>query len=148
VDAASARVLAVPAAAPPTTTEPLVADRARPPPSRGSDGVKLKVTNIEAMRGDATGGTYVHIYGSRFLADADGNDAPTTAKIYFGAQQGRIVRFPSDSEVILIAPGGIVGETVDILVMSEGRGEITIPRAFSVHDANDEQDTERVERKK
>jgi hypothetical protein len=104
----------------------------------GSNDPKLKVTNIEPPRGDSTGGTYVHIYGNRFLTDANGNDAPTNAKIYFGGQPGRIVRFPNDSEMVVIAPGGTVGETVDILITFEGRGEITVPKAFTFYQKQDE----------
>jgi hypothetical protein len=107
--------------------------------SCGSNDTKLKVTNIEPPRGDSTGGTYVHIYGNRFLTDANGNDMPTNAKIYFGGQPGKIVRFPNDSEMVVIAPGGTVGESVDILITFEGRGEITIPKAFSFYLKQDEQ---------
>jgi hypothetical protein len=107
--------------------------------SCGSRDPKLKVTNIEPPKGDAAGGTYVHIYGNSFLTDAQGNDMPTNAKIYFGGQPGKIVRFPNDAEMIVIAPGGKVGDSVDVLITFEGRGEITIPKAFSFYEKKEEQ---------
>ncbi len=92
---------------------------------------KLKVTNIDPDKGDADGGAYVRIHGNRFLTDDNGNPAPANAKIYFGSRQGTIVRFASDDEIIAQAPGGKIGDTVDVLITFEGRGEIKIPKAFT-----------------
>jgi len=39
--------------------------------------------------------------------------------------------FASDDEIIAQAPGGKVGETVDVLITFEGRGEIKILKAFT-----------------
>ena len=83
----------------------------------------LKVTGVEPETGDANGETYVRILGNRFIADGARN-----AKVYFGSHQGTVVRFASDSELIVQAPGGKVGDTVDILVMFEPGGEIKIPK--------------------
>jgi hypothetical protein len=95
------------------------------------EDTKLKVTNIDPEKGDADGGAYVRIHGNRFLTDDNGNPAPANAKIYFGSRQGTIVRFASDDEIIAQAPGGKVGDTVDVLITFEGRGEIKIPKAFT-----------------
>ena len=92
------------------------------------------MTSIEPAKGASDGTSYVHIYGNRFLTDANGNDAPTNAKIYFGGVQGRIQRFPNDSEMVVLAPPGKAGDTVDLLIIFEGRGEITIPKAFTYYD--------------
>src|SRR5262249_5964961 len=83
----------------------------------GNNDTKLKVTGIEPEKGDAEGGTYVRIKGNRFIADG-----PRTAKVYFkdstgGARQGTVVRWASDSEMIVEAPGGKPNSTVDILVI-------------------------------
>ena len=67
----------------------------------GNKDTKLKVTGIEPEKGDAEGGTYVRIKGNRFIADGARN-----AKVYFGSRQGTVVRFASDSELIVEAPGG------------------------------------------
>jgi hypothetical protein len=100
----------------------------------GSDDPKLKVTSIEPPRGASDGTSYIHIYGNRFLTDANGNDAPSNAKIYFGGTQGKITRFPNDGEMIVQAPAGKAGDVVDLLIVFEGRGEITIPKAFTYYD--------------
>ena len=96
-----------------------------------STDTKLKVTNIDPDKGAADGGAYVRIHGNRFLTDDNGNPAPANAKIFFGSRQGTIVRFASDDEIIAQAPGGKVGETVDVLITFEGRGEIKILKAFT-----------------
>src|SRR5271169_1274929 len=73
---------------------------------------KLAVTSIEPTMGDADGGTYVRIVGSRFIADG-----ARSAKVYFGTHQGTVIRFVSDSELIVEAPGGKVNDKVDVLVV-------------------------------
>lgn len=92
----------------------------------GSEDKKLKVTGIEPERGDVEGGTYVRIKGNRFIADGARN-----AKVYFGSRQGTVVRFASDSELIVEAPGGKPNEKVDVLIIFEPGGELKIPNAFT-----------------
>jgi hypothetical protein len=92
----------------------------------GSEDTKLKVTGLEPEKGDFMGGTYVRIYGNRFIADGARN-----AKIYFGSRQGTVVRTASDSEMIVEAPGGKVGETVDVLIIFEPGGELKISKGFT-----------------
>ena len=78
----------------------------------GDDDPKLKVTNLSPDKGDTDGGTYVVIKGNRFI-----KDGPRNAKVYFGSRQGSIVRFQSDSELIVQAPGGKPDEVVDVLII-------------------------------
>ncbi|MEO8554583.1 MAG: IPT/TIG domain-containing protein [Kofleriaceae bacterium] len=92
----------------------------------GSSDTKLKVTGIEPEKGDIEGGTYVRIKGNRFIADGARN-----AKVYFGSRQGTVVRFASDSELIVEAPGGKPNENVDVLIIFEPGGELKIPKAFT-----------------
>src|SRR4051812_36784348 len=87
---------------------------------------KLKVTGIEPEKGDVDGGTYVRIKGNRFIADGARN-----AKVYFGSRQGTVVRFASDSELIVEAPGGKPNEQVDVLIIFEPGGELKIPNGFT-----------------
>jgi hypothetical protein len=87
---------------------------------------RLSVKAIEPAKGDADGGTYCRITGSRFIADG-----PRSAKVYFGSRQGTIVRFASDTELIVEAPGGSAGATVDVLVIFEPGGELKMPHAFT-----------------
>ncbi|HSK03783.1 MAG TPA: IPT/TIG domain-containing protein [Kofleriaceae bacterium] len=91
----------------------------------------LKVTGLEPDRGDINGDTHVIIKGNRFVADG-----PRKADVYFGTQQtgyrkGTVVRFASDKQLIVKAPGGKVGEVVDVLVMFEPGGQLRIPNAFT-----------------
>ena len=97
----------------------------------GSEDTKLKVTGIEPEKGDVNGGTYVRIKGNRFLADGARN-----AKVYFGTRQGTVIRFASDSELIVEAPGGKVNEKVDILIIFEPGGEMKIKNGFEFVEKN------------
>ena len=94
----------------------------------------LKVSGIEPDKGDTDGGTYVRIKGNGFLVDSKGNSAPANAKVYFGSRQGEVVRFASSEELIVQAPGGKTNETVDVLIIFEGRGELKIPKGFTFID--------------
>jgi hypothetical protein len=95
----------------------------------GSSDTKLKVTGVEPDKGDVQGGTFVRIRGNRFTADGARN-----AKIYFGSRQGTVERFASDSEMIVVAPGGKANETVDLMLTFEPGGEIKIPKGFTFVD--------------
>ena len=92
----------------------------------GSEDTKLKVTGIEPEKGDVNGGTYVRIKGNRFIADGARN-----AKVYFGSRQGTVIRFASDSELIVEAPGGKPNEVVDVLIIFEPGGELKINKGFT-----------------
>jgi hypothetical protein len=97
----------------------------------GSADTKLKVTGIEPERGDVDGGTYVRIKGNRFIADG-----PRSAKVYFGSRQGTVVRFQSDSELIVEAPGGKPNEVVDVLIIFDPGGQLKIPNGFTFVEKN------------
>lgn len=87
--------------------------------------VKLSVKSIDPAQGDAAGGTFVQITGTRFIADGARN-----AKVYFGAKQGTVVRFASDTELVVRAPDGTPNETVDVVVTFEPGGELKLAQAF------------------
>ncbi len=92
----------------------------------GSKDGKLKVTGIEPDRGDVQGGTLVAIKGSGFIEGGTHN-----AKVFFGKEPGTVVRFASDSELRVQAPGGKLNETVDVLIVFEPGGEKTLSKAFT-----------------
>lgn len=92
-------------------------------------GPTLAVTAVEPARGDAQGGTYVLLKGSRFV-----KDGPRQLKVYFGGKQGTVVRFQSDTEVIIQAPGGTPGAPVDVVVVFDPGGQLTLPGAFTFVD--------------
>jgi hypothetical protein len=97
----------------------------------GGNDTKLKVTGLDPDKGDVDGGTYVRIKGNRFIADGARN-----AKVYFGSRQGTVVRFASDSELIVEAPGGKPDENVDVLIVFEPGGEVKIPHGFTFVEKN------------
>jgi hypothetical protein len=86
----------------------------------------LSVTGVDPPNGDVTGGTYVKISGESFT-----NGGARNAKVYFGAKQGTVVRFASDTELIVEAPAGKANETVDVKVVFDPGGEMTLPKAFT-----------------
>jgi len=99
----------------------------------GKDDRTLKVTGLDPVKGDVEGGTYVRIMGNRFM-----KDGPRAAKVYFGNRQGTVVRFQSDSELIVQAPGGKHDESVDVLVIFDPGGQLKIEKAFKFIDKQDE----------
>ncbi len=91
----------------------------------GSNDGKLRVNGLEPLTGDAMGGQIVQINGQNFMKTT------RTVKVYFGDQIGNFIRFKSDSEMVVEAPGGKPDTTVDVLVVFQPGGEITIPKAFT-----------------
>lgn len=102
----------------------------------GETDTKLKVTGIEPEKGDVDGGTYVRVKGNRFTADG-----PRNVKVYFGKdnsmRQGTVVRFASDSELIVEAPGGKPNEKADVLIIFDPGGKLTITDGFTFVEKND-----------
>lgn len=92
------------------------------------------MTNLDPELGDTQGGTYVRIIGTNFITDADGQGRPRSVKVFFGARQGTVVRFASDTELIVQAPGGKDGEIADILLIFEPGGERTLRKRFKYVD--------------
>jgi hypothetical protein len=90
------------------------------------DDGPLSITRIDPNEGDFMGGSFIRIYGNRFT-----KDGARSAKIYFGSRQAPPPRFVSDTEMYVEAPGGKLGETVDMLIIFEPGGEKKIPQAFT-----------------
>jgi hypothetical protein len=97
-------------------------------PACGDKSTKLRVTGLDPRSGDANGGTRLAIKGSNFKQTTRG------VRVYFGDQQGTFLRVVDDETILVEAPGGKPGEPVDVLVVFEPGGEITIPRAFTYVD--------------
>ncbi len=94
------------------------------PAPPAADASKLRITGLEPRRGVAEGGEVVTIQGQAFAA------VPRAAKVYFGNKAGAVVRL-SDTEMVVTAPAGPPGETVDVLVIFEPGGELTLKQAFT-----------------
>jgi hypothetical protein len=91
-----------------------------------SSDSKLKVFGVEPNSGDYQGGTTVDIKGNGYT-----QNGTLGAKVYFGDRQGVVIKFDGDADLYVTAPGGKKGETVDVKVMFEGKGPITVPKAFT-----------------
>ena len=96
----------------------------------GSKDTTLEVTGLDRNEGDAAGGTYVRIYGNGFITPV------RSAKVYFGSARSAPPRFASDSEMVVEAPGGKPGETVDVLIIFEPGGEKKLTHAFTFKEKN------------
>jgi hypothetical protein len=95
-----------------------------------SSDSKLKVFGVEPTEGDYQGGTTVDIKGNGYASNGALN-----AKVFFGhgqdMRQGVVLRFDGDHDLYVTAPGGKKGDTVDVVVQFEGKGPVTIPKAFT-----------------
>ncbi|HWU89592.1 MAG TPA: IPT/TIG domain-containing protein, partial [Kofleriaceae bacterium] len=111
---------AAPAPPPPVAPAP-----ATPTPTPSPVAGGLEVSGVMPDRGDEAGGTYVLIRGSGFLAGG-----PRNTKVYFGGRQGTVVRFASDGELIVQAPGGTAGDVVDVRVIFDPGGQLVLRSAF------------------
>src|SRR4051812_25652052 len=83
----------------------------------GRDNPKLMVTGIDPAQGDTEGESYVRVKGNRFIVDG-----PRSAKVFFGGRPGRVIRFESDSEMVVQPPGGKPNEVVDVLIVFDPGG--------------------------
>jgi IPT/TIG domain len=95
----------------------------------GEPDQTLRVTGLEPERGDVNGETYVIIKGNGFLANRPKVD------VFFGKapnyRKGQVVRIASDKQLVVLAPGGKLGEVADVLVMFEPGGSKRIENAFT-----------------
>jgi hypothetical protein len=93
----------------------------------GSTGpvAPLSVTGLDPEQGDVAGGTYVVIKGESFTSEA------RNAKVYFGDKEATVIRFASDGELIVEAPGGKANSTVDVKVVFDPGGELKLPKSFT-----------------
>jgi IPT/TIG domain-containing protein len=87
---------------------------------------KLKVTSISPDKGDYEGGQLVVVKGNRFTADG-----VRSVKVYFGGVPAQVLRFEGDDTLKVLAPGGKVGDTVDVKFYFEPGGVLNVPKAFT-----------------
>lgn len=109
----------------------LLACGGAPPPAQPSNTapapveIAASLRSIDPDHGDPDGGTFTRLRGKGFL---DGGGHPT--KVMFGGEAGTIVRIVSNDELIVQAPGGTPGNSVDVTVVFEPGGERTLSAAF------------------
>jgi len=77
----------------------------------------LRITGFEPKQGPYTGGDPVVFEGGGFTSGgAQG------AEVWFGDRKGKNVRFRGNSAMVVDAPGGAVGQVVDITIrFDDGR---------------------------
>jgi hypothetical protein len=90
---------------------------------RAADG-KLRITGLDPKEGDAAGGTKIVLAGSGFTAEG-----ARQVIVHFGARQGEVVTIRND-RIVVTAPPGEPGTTVDLRVLFEPGGQLTLPGAF------------------
>ena len=113
----------------------LVAIACLAPVAFGSTGCeedkKLKVAGIDPDKGDYLGGQYVRVKGNRFV-----KDGMRSVKVFFGGVQANVLRFSGDNELIVQAPGGKPGQTVDVEFQFEPGGYLKMEKAFTFVEVN------------
>ena len=97
----------------------------------GGENTKLMVTGIEPDRGYTNGETYVRIKGNRFTADG-----PRNVQVFFGGQHGEVIRFESDTELVVRPPGGKANDVVDVLIIFNPGGQLKIPGGYRYFERN------------
>lgn len=95
----------------------------QPPPPDEIETTGPLLTDLYPSRGELAGGTYVVLRGLHFTDEA------RTAKVRFGGADATVVRFASDSELVVQSPAGT--GTVDIVITFTPGGERTLPAAFT-----------------
>jgi hypothetical protein len=96
-----------------------------PPTDTVVDAVALKVSGIEPTTGTADGEQIVVIRGQGFNAVVRG------VKVYFGTKAAAVDRLVGDVELHVATPAGKEGEVVDVRVIFEPGGEMTLAGAFT-----------------
>jgi hypothetical protein len=98
----------------------------------GEDDPKLKVYDLSPTSGSTEGGDYIIIKGNRFT-----KDGPRNAKIYFGSHQAQFISWQSDSQLIVQSPPGKAGDVVDVMIIFDPGGRLTIKKIFKYVEKND-----------
>lgn len=89
----------------------------------------LRITGFSPKQGPYTGGDAVVFSGSGFQADG-----VKGVEIWFGGKRGKNVRFRGDDEMVVDAPGGAVGEVVDITIRFDGARTKKLTKAYTYID--------------
>jgi hypothetical protein len=92
----------------------------------------VPLRGLTPSRGSADGGFYVKILFNYNLGRGQLAMAPEGATVYFGLHDAEVVHFDNGvGEIVVEAPPGKVGKTVDVLVIFEPGGESRLEQAFT-----------------
>ena len=89
----------------------------------------LRITGLEPKAGPHTGGDTVTIYGSGFTSDG-----AKGVEVWFGKKRGRNIRFRGDTKLVVEAPGGSIGEVVDVIIVFDDARQKPIKDAYTYID--------------
>jgi len=91
---------------------------------------KLKVTGLDPTTGSLEGGDVITFSGNRFTADGARN-----VKVFFAGKPADFLEWDGDDQLKVRAPAGDKdGDKVDVLLVFEPGGEITLHQAYTYHD--------------
>jgi hypothetical protein len=88
------------------------------------EDAKLQVNRLS--RSSGISGDVLTVYGAGFQSKG-----AKDVRVFFGNQKAKVLRFQGDDEIKIEVPGGVeLGSTVDIKMVFEPGGEITLEKAF------------------
>lgn len=88
--------------------------------------VELTVQSISPSQGSADGDGTVTVHGTGFTAGG-----ALGVMVYFGDKKARLLLFDGDEKIVVVAPPGEAGQTVDVqLIFDDGR-EHKLSRAYT-----------------
>ena len=87
-------------------------------------------SGMNPTQGPETGGTTVQITGEKF-------DMKNGVTVTFGGKNAQSVTVPSEVQITAVTPGGMVGESVSVVVTNNGKPEVpvTLSQKFTYTDA-------------
>ncbi len=89
----------------------------------------LKIKSISPKTGPADGAGSITIHGNGFKQAGS-----MGVKIYFGDKKARFLRYEGDKKMIVTAPPGDIGQTVDVQVIFDDGRQHKFPEAYSYID--------------
>lgn len=119
-----------PTAPPPGDAVAIAVDA--PTPVLGPKAPDLVVTAVSPEHGEPEGGTYVVIKGRGFT------QVVRTAKVKFGTRDATVIRFASDTELIVQAPAGTAGDSVEVAVEFAPGGTLRLADGFRYRETDDQ----------
>jgi hypothetical protein len=91
--------------------------------AKAPEASKLNVTHIEPTAAAPT--TPIVIHGSGFMAES------RSIQVYLGETPANVLSVDSDTDLQVEVPAGEAGAAVDVKLVFDPGGEITLPHAFT-----------------
>lgn len=91
--------------------------------AKGPEGAGLQVIELEPTSGAP--GQPVTIHGEGFMSES------RAVTVVFGDQPAQVVDIPSDTDIVIEAPAGEPGTSVDVVITFDPGGEIKLPNGYT-----------------